>query len=36
MPGQYVVVGKNNQIACGLHGDIFYVEEEEADEDWVD
>jgi hypothetical protein len=36
MPGHYVVVGKNNQIACGLHGDIFYVEEEEADEDWVD
>lgn len=36
MLGHYVVVGKNNQIVCGLHGDIFYIEDEEADEDWVD
>jgi len=35
MPGHYVVVGKNNQIVSGLHGDIFYIEDEEADEDWI-
>jgi len=33
MPGHYVVIGKQNQIAAGLHGDIFYTEEEEADKD---
>jgi len=36
MPGHYVVIGKQNQIVSGLHGDIFYIEEEEADEDWTD
>lgn len=29
MPGHYVVVGKNNQIAAGLHGDIFYIDLED-------
>lgn len=29
MPGHYVVVGKNNQIVCGLHSDIFYVDLED-------
>ena len=31
MPWHYVVIGKNNQIVCGLHGDIFYIEDEEAE-----
>jgi hypothetical protein len=35
MPGHYVAVGKNNQIVCGLHGDIFYIEDEEADKEYV-
>lgn len=33
MPGHYVVIGKQNQIAAGLHGDIFYIEDEEEDKD---
>lgn len=33
MPGHYVVVGKQNQIVAGLHGDIFYTEIEEPDEE---
>ena len=32
MPGHYVVVGRNNQIVCGLHGDIFYIEDEANEE----
>jgi ribulose bisphosphate carboxylase small subunit len=36
MPGHYVVIGKNNQIVSGLHGDIFYIEDEEEDEEYVD
>jgi hypothetical protein len=36
MPGHYVVVGKHNQVVCGLHSDIFYIEDEEEDEDWID
>lgn len=28
MPGHYVVIG-HNEIVCGLHGDIFYVDPED-------
>jgi hypothetical protein len=28
MPGHYVVAA-NNKIVCGLHGDIFYIDEED-------
>lgn len=31
MPGHYVVVG-NGKIACGLHGDLFYVDTEELED----
>ena len=33
MPGHYVVVGSGNKIVSGLHGDIFYIDEEDKD-DW--
>lgn len=35
MPGHYVVVGKHGQIVCGLHDDIFYVEDEDDAEYYV-
>ena len=31
MPGHYVVIGRNNQIVSGLHGDIFYIDFEDLD-----
>jgi hypothetical protein len=36
MPGHYVVIGKQNQIAAGIHSDIFYLEDVELDEEWRD
>lgn len=32
MPGHYVVIGRDNTMVCGLHGDIFYVEDEDDEE----
>lgn len=29
MKGHYVVVGKTGQIVSGLHGDIFYLDEDD-------
>lgn len=32
MPGHYVVVGQNNKVITGLHGDLFYVDTEELED----
>lgn len=29
MPGHYVVLGKNDKLVSGIHGNVFYVDIEE-------